>query len=208
MNFDEVAKRLQQLPASTQLAVVHCLPNIAYGAHWGLCKVEEVKDNLAEIKEDKNLFVLPVSQGVVLQVNEGYLEYICNEVCRGIVDAEDYKKMLAMKEKALNDFDKYIASSLKPAKGVHKTYVGIYCINKLTNIRYDNVDYPAFRVNLSDALNIIGAYGVAVGIGDFKVSAQDVINALNGNDIARKKAISKSLILSPTGTGVFLPIYL
>lgn len=202
MKDEQVTKLLQQLPPSTQFAIVNCLPNIPYGADWGLCELAEVKENLASIKEDKNLFALPVKGGVVLQVAKGYLETIVNRVQKGFVTMEDLKVMVIKQKEALETFDNFLfrkEKKMTPYKGI----IGIYCTNLTPNIRYEDGDYPAFRVTLQVALTVLNKYGYSIKLAGGRVaSAQEVSNLLSVNP----EIISKSLIMSPTRTGVFINI--
>lgn len=200
---EQIAVMLQKLPASTQFAIVNCMPNLPYGASWGLCRMEEVKvgDRLKEIKSDKNLFAMPVNDGVILQVVKGYLESICNSVCKGLISTQDLETMNKMQKTAFTVFDNFLAKKVGKNKSFSEL-IGIYCTNMVPNIRYKDVDYPAFRVDLTTALQLLHKYGVDVQVGEMYVSALEA-SAIIQKDPIR---ISKSLVMSPTMTGVFIKI--
>lgn len=202
MRDEELAKMLQQLPASTQFAIVNCLPNIPYGANWGLCEMSDVRERLDSIKADKNLFALPVKSGVVLQVAEGYLETICNKVQRGFITMKDLQVMRAKKAEAYQAFESFLLKREK--KTPYRGYIGIYCTNLVTNIRYENIDYPAFRVDLQTALSLLHKYGYSIQekTSGEKISAKEFSTLIS----TQPSRVSASLLMSPTRTGVFIHV--
>lgn len=198
--LQQMAKVLQKLPESTQFAICRCLPNLPYGANWGICETEDVKERLEFLRKDRNLFVLPVVNGCVLQVARGYLETACNSTLGDLVKQKDIVYMNEMAKKAEVALRKFIESKKK--KGGYSGMLGIYCTNITSNIRYKDVDYPAFRMDLQSALTVLQQYGCGVVIEGELQQPANVLSLITSNP----KSVSKSLIMSPTKTGVFIKV--
>lgn len=206
MTDEQIGQALQQLPPEVQYAIVHCMPNVAYGANWGLCRIEDVKKVLPEIKANRNLFALPVrGKGVVLQISDGYLETMVSSALKGVITNKDIIAMREKQARAVEDLEKYFKRlDKKDDKGV-KT-VGIFCTNLTPNIRYNDVDYPAFRVDFNLLLKVLNKYNYGVVLTDG--TNKSLVNAeILGSYIqSNLEVLSKSLIMSPTSTGVFIKI--
>ena len=197
MNNETHAERAKHLPASTQFALVEVLKNIPYGANWGLLGVEEVKANLSVLKNDSNISIIPIAGGSVILVNPKYIESAVKMVDPTLITSEDMSNMIKKSQEALAAFDKFIASGVK--KPSFETLVGVFCTNLVTSIRHNGTDYPAFRVNLAPALNVLGKYGCQV----FLRTGGWVSIAEAHADLP---AVFNSLLMSPTFTGAFLKI--
>lgn len=204
MTDEEIGKRLQQLPPEVQCAIVHCMPNTAYGASWGLCNAESVKDYLPYIKDNSNMLAYKIKGGIILQVDGNYLLSLADNACKGIIDREMIQRMIAKQQRATEDIKSYFRKLAKKEDGSVKT-VGLYCTNLTPNIRHNDVDYPAFRV---DIMQFLGA---------LQSSGYGVVQTVNGsntlltpetlaNSLSPMKDLSSVLLMSPTKTGVFAKI--
>lgn len=206
MTDEQIGQALQQLPPEVQFAIVHCMANVAYGANWGLCRTEEVMNVLDEIKANNNLFALPVrGKGVVLQISDGYLETMVSSALNGIITQQDIMNMRKKQEKAIEDLKRYFDRlEKKKERGVQR--IGIFCTNLTPNIRYNDVDYPAFRVNLTMLLQALAQYGYGVVLTNGKEKALVGAPQVSSYLSSQPELISKSLVMSPTSTGVFIQI--
>lgn len=206
MTDEQIGQALQQLPVEVQFSIVHCMQNVAYGANWGLCRVEDIKKVLPEIKQNNNLFALPVrGKGVVLQISDSYLETMVNTALNGIITQEDIIVMRQKQVRAVEDLKKYF-DKLEKKKTTGVQRIGIFCTNLTPNIRYNDVDYPAFRVDLTMLLQALVQYGYGVVLTDGQnkslVRPEQVGSYIQSNP----ELLSKSLVMSPTSTGVFIQI--
>lgn len=204
MTDEEIGKRLQQLPPEVQCAVVHCIPNTAYGASWGLCSVESIKDYLPYIKNNANMLAYRIKGGIILQVDGNYLLSLADNACKGIIDSEMIKRMIGRQAKATDDIKAYFRKLAKNEDGKVKT-VGLYCTNLTPNIRYNDVDYPSFRVDIMQFLGALqnSGYGVVQTVnGESKVIVPETL----ARSLSPMKDLSSVLLMSPTKTGVFAKI--
>lgn len=206
MTDEQIGQALQQLPVEVQFAIVHCMQNVAYGANWGLCRVEDIKKVLPEVKSNNNLFALPVrGKGVVLQISDSYLETMVNTALNGVITQEDINVMRQKQVKAVEDLKKYFDKlEKKKATGVQR--IGIFCTNLTPNIRYNDVDYPAFRVDLTMLLQALAQYGYGVVLTDGQNKSLVEASQVGGYIQSNPELLSKSLVMSPTSTGVFIQI--
>ena len=194
------AMSLQKLSPEIQFAIVNCLPNIPFGVDWGLCDLEETKEYLEDIKQNKNIFAMPVNGGVVLHVNPEYLMNVCESATGGLISKDDLKRVQERQKEVYEAFNRFIKKN-----NDHKGFIGIYCTNSVANIRFNDTDYPAFRLNLENAYGVLATNGFKVELSDGSViNAEVALNMVRSGKAENMKAISKSLIMSPTKTGVFL----
>lgn len=201
--IDRAAEAMQKTaPVDVQFAIVHCCPNIPQGAYWGLIRNEEAKDIFPKLKENKNMLPLAINGGVVLQITPGYLETICNQYLPGVVTAEQFKRVNQEVEDSKLALFKFLQKKTK--LGRFFGYLGIYCINRVNQIRIDDVDYPAFNVDLPVALAVLAQFNATVECEGVKVLAVELLrNLSNKQELARLK---KSMRMSATRTGVFIRI--
>lgn len=206
MTDEQIGQALQQLPAEVQFAIVHCMPNVAYGANWGLCRTEDIKKVLPEIRANSNLFAMPVrGKGAILQILDGYLETMVSSALRGIITQKDIISMREKQARAVEDLEKYFKKLNKKGDRGVKT-VGIFCTNLTPNIRFNDVDYPAFRVDFNMFLQALSIYGYGVVLTDGENKSLVEPTQFSAFLQSNPELVSKSLLMSPTSTGVFIKI--
>lgn len=194
--YNKVGKVAQNLPKSTQFAIVTCLSNIAYGANWGFASMDKVRDFYEELKKDSNLGVKRINGGFIVEVNPNYILKAADIVAKGVVKQKDIDTMKRKSAEGYTALEKFLKSkSKKPFESV----IGIYCTNATTSISYKGVQYPSFRVNLINALKLFGQYGFQINIK--KVGYVPANVAVNS-----PAQIYQSMLLSPTNTGVLIRI--
>lgn len=196
VNAEAMARKAQSLPPSTQFAIVTCLPNMPYGTPWGFASLEEVQDKYEVLVKDKNIIARKITGGCLIEVSPAYLLNSANSVQAGLVTEEDVTKMKKMIAEAHAGFEKWLTSK----KSLEFDRVGIYSVNSSTAITIKGQSYPAFRVSLATALNLLAKYNFKVGIkGVGLVPAGVAVQKYS-------KELYASVVLSPTKTGAFLRI--
>lgn len=196
-----LASRAKKLPASTQFAIVTCMPNIVYGATWGYAKYDEVKDRYEELKKDNNIICRKLRNShkgydFLIELNPTYLAKVANIIQPGLFNQKDLERVKEKTAEAYATFEKMAKNgSLKKFDRV-----GIYCINSSAKITIEGNSFPSFRVNLQTALKILSKYGYLVKTTQGFVPASSLCNVQGLNQVAQ------ALVISPTETGVFMAI--
>lgn len=161
----------------------------------GFATLEDVKDRYEEIIKDKNIIARKVGNGCILEASPDYLLKTTDMIQKGLVTQKDVEKMKKMMAEAYVGFEKF----LKSKKSAEFDRVGIYCINSSTAITIKGINYPAFRVSLSTALQLLAKANMKVGLkGVGLVPATQLLNA--------PQKVYESIMISPTNTGAFLRI--
>lgn len=196
-NFEEDAKRAQQLPASLQFAIVTLLKNIPNGAFWGFTSYAEAKKYAEALKQDSNITARKLGTGdaVLIEINPDYLLKAVSAVDASLLTQADVQNMQKGIATAGAQMEKFLISKADKA---YTGLVGIYCTNDTPTITYKGVSYPAFRINIMTALNALANWGYQVKVGDKFVPPQAA--AQSG------AALFASMQLSPTSTGVFMQV--
>ena len=188
--------KAKSLPASTQFALATALPNIVNGAFWGFSNVKECQKFSEELKNDANLSLKRLSgDDVIVEVNPNY---ICNAMATidaSVVTPADIQKMNEGIQKACAVFEKFLSQKTKTG---YSGYIGIYCINDVASIVLKGKSYPAFRLPLNQIIAYLAKYGWKINTSIGQIPA----NAIGNN----ASAVWSSIIMSPTHTGVFLPV--
>lgn len=194
---DECAKRAQALPESTQFAFITALPNICNGAFWGFTHVEECREFAEALKSDSNILLRKLSDGqnVLVEVNPDYLVKAARIISPKLVTDEDARLMQEGMAEGAAMFEKFLIS--KADKGFNDV-VGIYCINDSTAITYKGKTYPAFRIDVRTALNLMAKWGYCIGVQGQWVQPNQAF--------ALGSKLFASMKMSPTNTGVFVQL--
>lgn len=194
-NFDEDAKRAQQLPASLQFAIVTVSANILNGAFWGFTSYDDTKKYAEALKQDSNVIArrIGVDKDVLIEINPDYLLRAISVVDPSLLNAGDVQKMKEGLAQAEAQMEKFLISK---ADKNYTGLIGIYCVNDTPTITYKSTAYPAFRLNIQSALNALANWGYQVKVGNQFVTP---------NVASQKGAeLFASMRMSPTNTGIFL----
>lgn len=196
-NFNEDAKRAQNLPASLQFAIVTLLKNIPNGAFWGFTSYTDAKKYAEALKQDSNIAARRIGKddAVLIEISPDYLLKAVSAVDATLLNQTDIQNMQKGIATAGAQMEKFLISK---ADKNYSGLVGIYCINDTPTITYKGTAYPAFRINIMTALNALANWGYCVRVGDKFVTPQ--VAAQAGADLFA------SMQLSPTSTGIFMQV--
>ena len=192
------AKRAEDLPDGVRYAIVTALANSSNGAFWGFTDMADVKSHADIIKADKNLAARKIQNAVLIEVNPQYLIDCCNIIDKRTFTDKDIRRMQECIKKAAIDFEKFLISKAVKGESQKPIRVGIYCTNDVTSIRCDGNLYPAFRVNMATAVNLLDKWGYAIAVGVGLTPAGQLRNNF--------KEIFASSLLSASKTGIFIDI--
>ena len=194
--IDAATKKAQTLPASTQFALATALPNIVNGAFWGFSNVKDCQKFAEELKGDPNISLKKLSgDDVIVEVNPNYICSAMASIDASVVTPTDIAKMNEGVQKAGAVFEKFLVQKSKTG---FSGYIGIYCINDVASIVFKGKTYPAFRLPLNQIVAYLAKYGWNINTSQGTIPASAI-----GNNAA---AVWASIIMSPTHTGVFLPV--
>lgn len=192
----DCAKKAQQLPASVQFALVTALPNIVNGASWGFTTIENAKNHTEAFKTDPNIQARQLGNACLIEVNPDYLVKAVALVDSNLITQKDIQNMVNGRTEAEVSFEKFLIN--KGEKGGFEGLVGIYCVNDSTAITYKGVSYPAFRLPIKSVLEFCNLYGYSVKVNNQFITPSEAMKS--------GMALFKSMILSPTNTGVFITL--
>ena len=189
--------KAQNLPESVQFAIITALPNIVNGAFWGFEEVKKCREYGEALKGDKNVILRKLYGGeaALVEVNPDYLLKAVNLIDGGLINEKDIAAMREGIADGCASFEKFL---LKNADKKFHSQIGIYCINDSTAITYKGTAYPAFRVDVRTALNLMNKWGYMIGVAGKMVTPQEAMHA-GGK-------LFESMMLSPTNTGVFITV--
>ena len=175
--------------------LVTVLPNIADGVFWGFTSIKDVEEYVEELKENSNIQLKYFGDNVVVEIVPDYLIKATASVGQELLAQKDLAKMNEMSAKAFVELEKFLVS--KGKKGF-SGMIGIYHTDDTTSISYEGISYPAFRLPLTEALQLCNEYKYMVKINGQWVEPQQAM--LSG------QTLFDSLIVSPTKTGIFMEI--
>lgn len=194
--IDAATKKAKTMPASTQFALATALPNIVNGAFWGFSNVRECQKFADELKGDPNISLKKLGSGdVVVEVNPNYICSAMASIDASVVTQADVAKMNEGVQKAGAVFEKFLTQKTKSG---YNGYIGIYCTNDVASIVLKGKSYPAFRLPLNQVVAYLAKYGWNIITPQGSIPASAI-----GNNAS---AVWASIIMSPTRTGVFLPV--
>lgn len=196
---DEAAKKaMESMTPGALFAFQLVAKNLKNGVFWGFTTMDNVRQHADDIRSDSNIRARKVGQKDCIV--EVIPEYIFNNIVSILPDAfspEDVRRMQENMGSATVEFEKFLINKGITNPGFGAT-IGIYSTNNVTSISYKGYAYPAFRLNMDMALNLLAQNGYAVKVGGTFTNA---VNALNA-----QQQLWESTQLSPTKTGVFINI--
>ena len=196
---DNVAKatnRAMQCSPSVQYAIVQVLPNILNGAFWAFTDMNDITSHYDAIKAEPNIVARKLGNACLLEVGHDFMLSSVNAIDPNAITRSDMTVIREKMASAVIEFEKFLISRGK--KGDFRGLIGIYCTNNVTAINYKGISYPAFRLGMGKALELLATYGYAV-----KINGQYVPAAQAGGT---GQALWDSAKLSPTKTGIFIEV--
>lgn len=200
MNTEQASQQLAReamgaLTLEEQMALTYVLPNILNGAFWGIVPFERVIDDYKVLQTSKNLRLQKVGSGVLIEANPEFLLRTASKLNRGLVTETDIRDMQVGRAESKMSIAKYM-SRLKRGRAKFPGYLGVYCTNDTPRIFYKQNSYPAFRVTIDEIVVLHQEYPFGVRGVDTRNLSADGLRA----------ALWSKAVMSPTHTGIFVPL--
>lgn len=225
-----VAKNVSKISVGSQKVFMTCLNSFTFGCNWGFLKstTQDFKQSIEMLKGEKNNITLnKVSNGVIISCSERYLMNILNTIFEGKCPIQ-YQQLAERRKSELGVFQKWLTKLTNSTSGLdyvsRKTVNGrtvntvtfaLYGVNDSHAIRVNGIDYPAFKMTVPEALNVMlskpefANMGVAIRTlnADKSAYVESFITAkqLYGNENA-VKAFFNATTISEANTGLFVKI--
>lgn len=200
---NESARKAKQMPQGVQYAITTVLPNISNGAFWGFTSMREIESHVQAIREAApNIVARRLNNACLIEVNPTYLLQAVQAIDPEAIGQQELNDIMEAKASAHLAFEKFLLARGKSSAKTGKLWdgiIGIYCTNDVTSIASKGINYPAFRLNLSDVLNYLHTYGYTVEVGGRMIPAASAIRI-------QDNSLWDSLQLSPTKTGIFMRV--
>jgi len=200
---DAAARVAEQLGPGVMYALTTALPNMMNGAFWGFAMENEVRKHIASIQNARgNITARKLSNACILEVSPQYLVQSVVTCAPGLLSQSDVNEMMTKQAEAKISFERFLIARVrdgaKTGKLPFKGTIGIYCTNEVTSISNKGRSYPAFRLNISDFLQLCNQYGYMVCVNGQPLPPAQASQAGD--------ALWQSMTVSPTRTGVFIDI--
>ncbi len=212
-----------KLSVGAREAIVLMSDAFRLGCNWGYIKNThpDYRDVLTALKEEKGAIkMFQAENGAIVMADKNFLTKVVNDVAPGLINADFIKNA---EERAKNEtesalkFVKKVADGKSPyvkeKDGYQELQLGILSVNQVNEIRLNGVSYPAFRLNLQEALGLLDTLknaGINVLVRGVKADGAALWGTpfqLGGNSAALEAAY-RGLQISDTDTGVFLSVRL
>lgn len=194
---NSMAAKAKQLPPAVQFAIVTALPNCVNGAFWGFTSEKDVREHVDAIKGNQNIKARLLDNACLIEVNPDYLYKACQVINPELMTQATVQSMQKCIAEAQAQFEKFLIRKAEEGKRADEM-VCIYCTNDSPAVTVKGAKYPAFRVDITSTIRLLGKWGYGVKVGG---------NWVNANQAAQAgQQLWSSMQLSPTSTGVFIKI--
>lgn len=224
-----VAKNVSKISVGSQKVFMTCLNSFTFGCNWGFLKstTQDFKQSIEMLKEEKNNITLnKVSNGVIISCSERYLMNILNTIFEGKCPIQ-YQQLAERRRTEIGVFQKWLTKltnstsgleyvSRKSVNGKPATIVtfALYGVNDSHAIRVNGIEYPAFKLTVPEALNVMLSKpefaNMLVAVRLLNSNKSDYIERyVPASQLSNPEAIKaffKSTIISEANTGLFVKI--
>ncbi len=180
-----------------QYVLSRILPNTIKGCFYGFIQTAEIAEDMAELQGNPNISVQSMDNYSIVEVNPPYMINTMNEIASNTFYKGDVDVITQEMANAVVEFEKFLVQKGKTIDNFKGT-IAIYSTNKSPSLMYNNTNYPAFRLNLLKALQILKLQGYEIQLGNAFVPVD--VAVANQSDLVR------SLKLSPVKNGVFMNV--
>jgi hypothetical protein len=216
----ELEKRAEVLSNGAKQAIVLCAESFRFGGNWGFLRSDnrDFRGIIEALKEEKaNIKPYPVSNGAIIVCNKNFLASAVNSAIPNAINGNFIEKAQKRSEvekqkyvKFLDDVAKGKSRFARQGNGYIELVLGIYCVNDTNFIRLNNIDYPAYKLNLQEAMEyarFLGNKGKAVYIKAVNpttgATMWGTIEEL-GYDSKKIASVYKAIEIAESNTGAFI----
>lgn len=217
----EMKNNIRNLTDGAKEAIVLMAPAFRFGGNWGY--IEEGNPHLDStmsslVRERPNIQAYKVGNGAVVFAKPAYLVQVVNSVVPNVLRSDFQQYASDLRDKDLAEFEKTFDRALKgEGRFVKKApeylefTVGVFSVNDTNIVSPKGVDFPAYKLTMTDVLIKMMEKAQAAGRTLFAYGATD---DKSGFDRAEKMfssrqgqvAIYRGMEISPTKTAVFLTV--
>ena len=220
VNKNIEAKADAVLSAAAKQAIVLCAEAFRFGGNWGFIRRDN-RDSEGIIEalktERQNFKVYPVANGYIVVAEKNFLANAVNSVVPNAINGGFVEKANQRADVEKQKFVKFLDSIangksnyVRQGNGYVELELGIYSVNDTNLIRLNGKDYPAYKLELMEALNYARylvnkgkqVYVKAINPADGSVTWGTIEQlAYSGQGVA---AMYKAVEISDSNTGAFL----
>lgn len=164
-----IQKNSHKISQGGQLMFMTCIGAFTVGCNWGFIKksTETFKDKLALLKqEQKNILFYKVLNGVLIECNTKYLMHVLNILFDGKSPIA-YQELAQRRSNEPKELERWLKKIIKD--GTKLPYItqskdgmiidmALYAVNTSHIIRINQIDYPAYRVNMNEFISMLYQY--------------------------------------------------
>ena len=195
---DRAQAKAKKLDNGVRYAIASVLPNVLNGCFWGFTTTADLKEHKKAIQDEDRMIARKLSDGaVLLEVDPHLLIESVQQIDKNAFTVADAKNIKEAQDVAKFEFEKFLITKGKKPEG-YTSYIGIYCINKVTCITLGKIQYRAFRLNMNQTLQMLSRYNYQIEVGGEFIEPEDAIE--------REEELWNGTKLSPSQTGVFIRI--
>lgn len=217
----QLEQNINSMTEAGKLAVVLCAQAFRFGGNWGFMRTGDAnfKETLETLKDEQpNVKFYRLANGALITCKEQFLAYNVNIAVPNAIGVPFAEKAKERKKQEIEKFRRLLTSAMA-GKSTHvekrgrfnELTIGIYCTNEVNTIRLNGKDYPAYKLDLIEALQVAHEWNAknrvvmasAVDASGDRIFDQIQNLAANSKGLS---AIYRGLELSDTGTGVFLKL--
>ena len=180
-----------------QYVLSRILPNTIKGCFYTFIPVNDIQENLLELESNPNFDIKRFGDYLVIEVNPPYAINKINETQPNTFYQGDIEVVTQEIANAVVEFEKFLVKRGSTTDNF-KTTIAIYSNNKNPMVMYNNVNYPAFRLNLLKTLQVLKVYDYQIKLGNTYVPIDIAIQNMGD--------LMKSMMVSPVKNGIFLNI--
>ena len=182
-----------------QYAVSVVLPNFAKGCYWGFTTMEEALQYVESLKNNPNVTARKIGDRCLVEVKPDYLYNQLAELGENVIKQADVQYLKRSSAEARVDLERFLIKCIRQGNFCNK--IAIYCTNNTPVIHYRDMNFPAFKLSMTDAFPILAEYGFQLRVNGVYVNINEFVNQPNAI-----QAMCNSMFVSPTNTGIFIDI--
>lgn len=219
-----ISGRVDNLSEGAKLAIGMCTAAFHYGGAWGFLRSNKpmFREQIEAFREEhKNIRLYKVSNGALIHANEAFLANAVNALLPNAIGNGFAAKAVSRRQTETERFIKYISNTLEGKSphvsvknGFYELQLGVYSVNETHSIRLNGVEYPAYKLTLHEALNIVDGLSKERNLQSEVFAVTDsgdrvfapIFDAMTNSKGVQ--AVYRGLTISETDTGVFVTIHI
>lgn len=175
-------------------AITLVAPHLRKGVFWGFTTPKDL--DIEALKGSGNIRALQISDAIIVEINPSYIVKAVQSIDPNLLKQQDVALMEQNMGEASAECTKYLLNLGIKTPGATQI-IAIYSTNDVTTIAMKGNRYPAFRLNIEKAFELMARLGYEVEVNGSFIPAVKAAGMQN---------VLQSMKLSPTKTGIFMKI--